>query len=426
MTYLATSSTRPERQKTPLRRAIPLALIILIVFFPTYVFGGLLTGQRILYLAYPLICGGVFLFVSFSQPKIYLHWFSKFMLGCAVVLVVTIVSKIGYISEHTVVTHLRYFAYATIFTLVYSVARRLSVFPEDIGVVMNSLFFLIAFFIALQFFNFIPGVLATITPRSLHTWRGVQIGGPIVWSYGLGFLLLPIFYFNLAKLTASKFQFKSAIILASTGLIFVYTQSKALYLAIAVTFAVFLFVTLVRRRIRIRDFFLGAAVLFLVVNAFSYVLRNIEDFGNINRFLAALQEDELDASTRSRVHQVGYAFDVLDINPLFGAPEERVIIENAYGYYLYNFGIIGLLVYGVVLSALLLTHWRILKHMRKHVASTDARALSIGMLMYVLGAFAISLAASPLDGHKSAYLFWTFNALYLAAVENMRVHRLAE
>lgn len=426
MTYLAISSTRPVRQMAPLRRAIPLALIVFIVFFPTYVFGGLFAGQRILYLAYPLICGGIFLFISFSQPKIYLHWLSKFVLGCAIVLFFTVASKIAFISIYIAVTHLRYFAYAAVFIFVYSVARRLSVFPEDIGIIMNLLFLLIILFVVLQFLDLFPGVLATINPRSPYTWKGVQIGGPIVWSYGLGFLLLPIFYFNLSKLITSKFQFKSIAVLAATGLIFVLTQSKAVYVAIALTFAVFLFVTLLRSRIRIREFCLSVAMLLIVLYAISYVVSNIEDFGNINRFLVAIQEGGLDASTRSRMTQLGHAFDVLDINPLLGAPDERVIIENAFGYYLYNFGIIGLLVYGVVISALLLTHLRIMQHMRKHVASTDARALSIGMLMYVLGALAISLAASPLDGHKSAYLFWTFNALYLAAVANMRVHRLAD
>lgn len=421
MVYFATLPTYTKWRTLDRRRAVPFALLAFVAFFPTYIFGDLFAGQRVLYLLYPLICTAVFICVSFEKPRIFLHQLAKLLLAFSVVLLSTIVFKVGMISEHVLVTHLRFFAYTAVFIFVYSATRRLSICPEHIVSASSWIVTLVLCFIALQFADLFPSFLQAISARTPYTWQGIQIGGPIVWSYGLGFLLLPVLYFFLTKLVLERFSLKIAIFIVLISTILIFTQSKAVYLAITLTLATFLIMMFFRRKIRGKEIVIAGVFALLSFISVFLVSTNLEHFGNILRFLSAIQEGELDASTQSRAYQLSFAFGVLVINPLFGAPEERVIIENAYGFYLYNFGLTGLFVYVGVIFALLLAHWRIVQYMKIHSFSTDARALSIGMFMYVLGSVAISLANSPLDGHKSSYLFWTLNALYFASFANERM-----
>ncbi|WP_152968294.1 O-antigen ligase family protein [Pseudoalteromonas sp. P1-25] len=259
-----------------------------------------------------------------------------------------------------------------------------------------------------------------ITNREAIGRLGFRIGGPLVWSYSLGFILLPVVFLaftNMFKGIASKqlwLLFTLLILIILAG------QSKAAYLAYMTNFLFFCYLGFKYGRGKTMLSIFVLLILFLSM-LIAYVVANLEDFGNIERFVSSITSNANDASTQTRLNQLSYIALTLDNNPYLGYPLEYVIIENGYGYYLYNYGLLGLLTYLGVLIYFFYKAWVSVRLV--HFTDYDQRGKSVSLAYFslILGAVVFSLANSPLDGHKVAYFFWTLSGLYYGAIYSTEV-----
>lgn len=390
-------------------------LLFTIVFFPTYIGGlSLHTGQKFLYLLFPLfIC-----FFLIGRKKIVIPSISIFLIFLFVIFFFTVLSKLEFINIQIALAHFRYLAYFGVFTISYNIAKRFNI---TLGLMRKALFlllFAILLFVVIQlvFPEFI--VKLGITNKVGIDRLGIRIGGPFVWSYSYGFALLPIFYMIYSSLIKGNASLKLFFLLNFILLTILAGQSKAAYLAYIINFIFFIPLSYKYGNKKYVNF----VVLFLLFMGgllVSYIVANLEEFGNIHRFVSALSNEETDASTQTRLNQLSYIENTIKENILLGYPIEYVVIENGYGYYTYYYGLIGLFSY---LSLLAFLFYKTLKmviasHKSKSFSSNDQTVL-MGYLSFIIGAVIFSLANSPLDGHKVAYFFWTLSGLIWGSVSN--------
>lgn len=392
-----------------------LFLLVSIVFFPTYAGGmGLAAGQKVLYVFYPLLLVGLFLCfknkIKFLLPNSAVVIFIAFC-----IFVFSLISKLEFINTQILLGHFRYLAYFSIFLLTYNLAVNFNITLENLYLPIIYVGLLVIVFVIAQLIA--PEVILKlgITNREAIGRLGFRIGGPLVWSYSLGFILLPVVFLvftNMFKGIASKglwLFFTLLILIVLAG------QSKAAYLAYMTNFLLFCYLGFKYGRGKTMLSIFVLLILFLSM-LIAYVVANLEDFGNIERFVSSITSNANDASTQTRLNQLSYIALTLDNNPYLGYPLEYVIIENGYGYYLYNYGLLGLLTYLGVLMYFFYKAWVSVKLVNIPSYDQRGKSVSLSYLSLVLGAVVFSLANSPLDGHKVAYFFWTLSGLYYGAI----------
>ncbi len=395
---------------------LTLFLFVFIIFFPTYIGGmSLGTGQKILYVFFPAILAVLYLGFK-NKVTLYLPSMAIVIFVAFCVFVFSLFSKLDFINFQILFGHFRYLAYFSIFMLTYNLAINFKISIEDLYSPIFILGILIIIFVIAQLIapEFISNL--GITNREAMGRLGFRIGGPMVWSYSYGFVLLPVVFLVFSKMfkgIANRWHWLFFIILILTILA---GQSKAAYLAYIINFLIFSYLGFKYGKSKKMLNIVILLFLFLAMLV-TYVVINLDDFGNIDRFVTSLTSNEEDASTQTRLGQLSYISLTLENNPFFGYPIEYVIIENGYGYYLYNYGFLGLLCYLTLLVYFLYKAWDTIKILHRASIGEEGRAVSLAYFSMVLGAIIFSLANSPLDGHKVAYFFWTFTGLFYGAIK---------
>ncbi|MCF2862052.1 hypothetical protein CWC05_13715 [Pseudoalteromonas ruthenica] len=388
----------------------------LIAFFPTFLGGmSLGAGQKILYVLYPFLLG----FFILGYRKIEFPYFCAFLFSLFFIFYLTVVSKLGFINVQIAASHFRYMAYFMVFLFTFNIAKRYALRLAELRKALLYVLLLVFVFIVAQFV--VPDLILSIgiTNRTTQGNVGLTIGGPFIWSYSLGFCILPIFFIILASIFNGVGGFKAYLLLCLTSLVVLAGQSKASYLAYAINFLVavpFAYKYGIRNKVNGVVFFL--TILFAVL--VTYVIYNLEEFGNIYRFINGITGQGSDASTQARLNQLAFISHTLEQNLLLGYPIQPIVIENGYGYYLYNYGVVGLLLYLTLLTSLVFCAVRFVVRAHQHLSqfSSSDRTVLFGYLAMAIGGSIYSLASSPLDGHKDAYFFWTLTGLVFGCFQN--------
>lgn len=402
-----------------LRALLPFFFLSIVIFFPTFIGGlGLHAGQKILYLLFPLFL------VLFSLPRILALKRLKFN-GVVVVLGVvfisfmtTSISKVSFLNEQIFLAHFRYFAYLLVFLSCFNLAVHYGVRLADLVGVLLASGCLVAVFVLAQMIA--PGFvfLEWVSNRGVASYHGMQIGGPFVWSYTFGFALVPIVFMLVNFVQKGCSTWLELMLLSILFLMVLLGQSKAAYIAYVSLGCLLCFLGFKFGKPKNAWRILAFVVIFIVSSAV-FIAYNIEEFGNIMRFYNAIESGRVDASTQTRLSQISVIKYTIENNVLMGYPIEHVVIENAYGYYLYYYGLVGLVCYFFVMMYFVLKNWQLVKVIHAFNLSDRAKALSLGMFAFSLAVPLFSLANSPLDGHKAAYYFWTLMGFYFGAARNL-------
>lgn len=396
--------------------AIILSLLLYVVFFPIFAFGsGMSPGQSYLYVTLPLIM------LSFLFLIGYFNWkaprgLTLFLACVSTIYCASLFSKFSFLDVPIVLAHLRYLSYLIIFIAAYSLCRYFRLGFSSITFIIYFLYISIISFIILQLTLPDTKVVSLVTNRSiLHPWLGIQIGGPFIWSYSLAFILtLPLSLF-LSGILYSDRKALFIFLTISTLVIFFLTQSKSAYLALMLIFTVF-FILYYRMLSFGNRFLLTFSMASFFALCFYYFSKYLSHLGNIERFINSLTEGQLDASTNARYNQLSYLGDSLRENPFFGYPQDYVIIENAYGYYTYFFGVVGAFVY--ILLLIILFRLLLIIAFRDSRANTEFFGLKVSFAIFVASAFIFSLSNPPLDSVKTSGIFWLLLGGYFAVLRN--------
>lgn len=404
-----------------LRGSIVFALLLLyLVFYPTFLLANSAGESQVyLFVSFPAILIFFYLLLSSGSSLLKINAAAISILISFFLLFSTIVSKLDFIDFRLILSHIRYLSYFVVFAVSVNLAFRSRMTIEHLWAVILFISAAIMAFILLQIL--FPGnvMVATVTNRAASDWLGYRIGGPFVWSYALAFCLIPVFATLFAKSLMQPFSyFRVAFLILISAVIFG-GQSKAAYLAYGLI-ALFVPMLCVLRGSRPGTIIsLGFMYLSLLALS-SFMLNNLSDFGNIARALQSLADGTFDASTQTRLNQLSLAMVTVDRNLLFGHPEEHIIIENAYGHYLFTFGLVGLMVFIALLSRLAFLVSAELRWLRQYDVGGQYVPLAVGMLMFVLSVFVFSVGSSPIDGHKTSYYFWALLGAFFGVVQRLR------
>jgi O-antigen ligase len=401
------------------------ACLLSVIFFPTFaVPGDTLAGQRILYIAFPLALLFALSVTVLLGNRLLVSSLGYVLVFAFIIYSISIVPKLPYIDGRLLATHWRYLAYAAVFISAYNLSAQYKLSVTTLEKILVSALLLILLFVLAQAIQPNLPILRYISNRPIIGNLGVQIGGPFVWSYSLGHFLILVAFLLFARLWLGPPRFIHASLLAACLVLVALSQSKAVYLAFFVLFSAFFAFTLGARKIvRHSKFLLPLAItLGLAASVFAYFG---PELGNIARFIDSMSAGGVDASTQTRLNQIGAVTQTIAANPWFGYPTSHLVIENAYGHYLYYFGLIGLIVYFFVLAAICFVNYRIMRISFELVQMKQLRPLGIGFLAYSVSTVILSLAYAPLDGHKSAYVFWFLLGCYHGVVRQAMLRRLS-
>ena len=393
-------------------------LFIYIIFFPTYAGGlSLHQGQKILYLSFPIIL--TLIFFIFKKSVLY---FNKIIIFTFIIFLINlfgIFTKFQLIvSFGNYIDYFRYLIYFFIIFISYNLAISMKISILSVKKMIFNLYYFSLIFLLLQIITYSNGIVQVINPRPLINYKGLQIGGPFVWSYSFGFFLILVFFLYMGELFFKKHSVYNFIHLFIVTFLLIFTQSKAIYLTLLFLFFFFLFHSLFIFRMNLikKLKYLSLSFTLLIIFIFIFIF-NIDSFGNILRFIEGFNSGNADASTATRLKQLSYIFNIPDMKLLFGFPEFKITIENAYGYYLYSFGIVGLFMYIILLISINYQNYLIMRN--SFIGkNTDLKILTLGFFCFSMSILFLSLGSAIIDGHKTGYLFWTIMGLYYGVIYN--------
>jgi hypothetical protein len=371
-------------------------------------------GQRVLYAAFPIVLLFLLALTVLLTGKIFLSSLAYLLLVAFLVFSISLIAKFSFLDARLVATHWRYLAYAVIFIAAYNLSMQ---FGLKVATIEKSVFFafvLVVIFVLVQLIYPEMWLINAVSNRRVIGSLGLQIGGPFVWSYSLGHLLILIAFTLLARLGFQQAGLPSKVLLMVCLLLIALSQSKAVYLAFTFL-AIYLITVSFGSKARGKK---SAPFLWLTIAsilAFSAIWFSGQELGNITRFLESFAAGGIDASTKTRMNQIALVTQAISQNPLFGYPIRYLVIENAYAHYVYYFGVVGLLTYFVILGSIGVTNWSICRATLSDARFTPMRPFAIGFLAYSVSTIILSLAYAPLDGHKTAYVFWFLLGCYQGA-----------
>lgn len=388
-----------------------LAMFGFIIYFPTF-FGGmsLFVGQKILYLLYPCFALCLLFYVLVLGRLVKFDAVSLAMFFIFFVFLIAVLSKMSFINTQIILAHFRYSSYFIIYLGVYNFAFVSRITSKEFEKILLFVGGSVVVFVIVQLVAPDYITILGITNREGVDHLGFRIGGPLVWSYALGFVLMPAILYVMYRLIF-RFEFRLFFLLMLLLLIILGGQSKASYLALLLCIGLVMMFSYRLVSVR-RGFTLSLIVIGLLILLVGYVVANLEEFGNIARFANAISSGQADASTNTRLSQLSMIQITFENNFLFGYPLYYRVIENAYGYYLYNYGFVGLVLYGIIMTLISVKSWKIFFTVLSSKNSSVSVVLAASMACYSLCPFVFSLANSPLDGHKTAYFFWSCFAAY--------------
>lgn len=389
-----------------------LFVMCVLVLWPLNLLGNASFGQRVLYVLYPIIL--VFLALMYSSGKLQL---SNEVLVISILIIgldfLSIIPKMSGLTLDTLLEHSRSLINSIVLLAAYTLGRSQKLSTLHLGKLINFLFFLCLVFIFFQII--IPNsiIIYSINPRPILHSLGIQIGGPFIWSYAFGVLLMIVFGLNIYRLLNQKITFSGIAFIMVLITLTVFTQSKSVYLSCLI---VLILITVETIGVTINGSILRRILVafILLICASTYLFMHYADvLGNIMRFLDFLITKNIDASTQTRLNQLLKIDLSTFLEYLFGAPKVDYIIENNYGYKLANFGIIGLSFHFFLIFYLVLLATRINRFM------PCAENFSFVCLTICLPIF--NLGSSPLEGPKIGYLLLTLIGLWLACYENHKI-----
>lgn len=392
--------------------------VFYIIFFPTFIFKlSLQQGQLLLYVTFPILL----IFYVFFGTKVV-----KIKNLFLVLIIVFLLNLLGIIFKLNImenismlITHFRYLIYAFILIVAYNIGLKLSINEKEFIILIKSIYISIIFFLIIQYFSN-NMFTSTISNREIISYMGIQVGGPFIWSYALGFFFIFGYFYMFLKFVFKTYDFYILINFLVLCIILIFTQSKAVYISIfllsliTLFFINFTYKVTITSKIRIN---IIVSILFL--SLIMIIINNLDQLYNISRFIDYFETGDVDASTTTRLNQLSNIYASLQSNLFFGQPLYNIVIENAYGYYLYNFGIIGFICYITVLVIINYLNYKIFKYYNE-INNKEMIIISYSMYMLTLSIFIFSLAASILDGHKMAYLFWFILGLYYSIIYNKK------
>ena len=351
---------------------------------------------------------------------------SKYLLLLCPIHVAMIFSKMDILSGYIFVKHIQYILISTVFIAVSSISRYCSLDCVKLYKVMRVLLYLCLIFIVFQLLGIGKTFTTLINEYGIFNY-GFRIGGPLIWSYELGFFLVPFIFSITAYMIIGSFTFKYCLLLLSCILITILTQSKSTYLNIVFNILIFMgyfsFRTIVTFKFNKKILFIALLFIFFFSAIILYIRDNVDNFEHIHRFFSGLIQGGLDASTRSRIRQISMIQHTIENNILFGYPFGEVHIENAYAYSLYRFGLVGLTLYLLLILFIIKRNYSIVRAFFKCNVSIEGKAISIGFLAFSISVITTSLSNLPLEAAtKLGYLFWSLHAMYYAAA-NMELSK---
>lgn len=392
--------------------------ISLILFFPTYLFSERTSmGQQLLFGLFPAILFFFYLAILIAKRKFELkfHKSSFILLGIGAVIFTTILSKVHFLELNLIINHLRYFGYFIVFVLVYNIGLLLNIKLGDIKKAYYLISFLSLLFISLQLIYPSSGLVTIISKKPAIDYLGFRVGGPLEWSYIYSFVVIPLIFIALFDFQSRTIKYTHVILAFLILISVILTQSKAAYLSFFFSFFLYIAFTLKIKRELHRK--LRGILMVLGIGLILLILYSGDNFLHIYNFLTYITGEGSDGSTATRLNQLQLLRLTLENNILLGYPVKSRVIENAYGHYLYYYGLVGLLSY---LLLLIFFSYRIyrtinLRHYHKDLG------IQIAVLIFAMSTFLLSVSSSPLDAHKSSYLFFMIVALYFAAM-NSKFH----
>ena len=392
-------------------------LLCYIVFFPTYMLGFTTNqGQILLFISFPII---LLIVLFFKKPRFNLIYTTetKLILTVFILILFPIISKLDIINYQLTFAHFRYLAYTIVFVLSFNISYSFKTDFDKIKQLQILIGWSIFIFVILQAVGNENIIIRWITERSIENYRGFRIGGPFDWSYTMAFSLTPILFMLIGCYFTVGLTFSQKILLAVLFILVLLAQSKAAYISILLTFIISLlfFNGYFSLKTKFKILIFTSTV---ITSTTIYIVNNLDDFGNIKRFIEFIFNSGTDGSTQHRLHQLSYLEYTIKNNILFGFPKLYIVIENAYGYYFYTYGVIGLICYISLMVYFLTSAYKILKNSKNK--AYNSIAVAYGMVIYIFTAFIFSLANSPLDGHKASYYFWFLNGVFFGSYHYIR------
>lgn len=393
---------------------IVLALLLFICFFPTYLLSeDLHTGQTILFLIYPFFICFIYLITRGKQTQFFIPNMGYYLLGFACIFIFTIISKLSFIDFKGMINHARFLAYAVIFCFSYNIAKNINLSEQQLIKSLYLLASLLILFVCMHVAIPNNAFVSSQTPRAAIDYTGFRIGGPLEWSYIFAFTLTPILILGIDQFLRGKKKVSLFILVSALFVIVMLAQSKAAYLATIVV--LFLYTCFSFLHYKKNALLISIIVFVLSIAVYSFIAFS-EQFAHIWGFIEGLQSGQSDASTRARVNQISTIEITLENAILTGYPIVYKIIENAYGHYLYYYGVIGLITYISFICVLWLdtyykTKWVFLSRNGKDTS------LALGMLAFITALPIYALSSSPTDAHKASYFFFTLFGIYFGVFD---------
>lgn len=390
--------------------SIILFFFVFLGFFPTYFFGdSIQMGQTVLFLIFPVIISIILIFtlIDKKNDKIIFPFISKCLLFCAIIFFTLTLSKISFIDLRLIINHSRYFSYFLIFTAVYNIIYYSSFSFLMFDKVLMKFGLLLSFFVIIQIIFPSSYFVLLETHKPAIDFLGFRIGGSLEWSYIFAFITFPIIIIGFHKIMRKNTHYLSmvSIVLFSMYLL---TQSKVAYIVIVLFSLYYLIYSICTYKNNKRLYTFVLICLFLI----SFVLYRYWDmFSHVIGFIDKIDSGEIDASTQTRVEQIKTMLFYWKNNIWFGYPKLYIIIENSYAHYLYNYGIVGSVLY--MLLFYIIAYSAYVKH-KCFTKDRDEEKIAISLSMFVFSSsvFIYALGSSPTDANKSSYLFFLIIGIY--------------
>lgn len=257
--------------------------------------------------------------------------------------------------------------------------------------------------------------------QHLNTYHGARYGGTFDWSYSLCFVLVPVGIFFLSEsITKGKFVYLSLYFLA---LILVFVSQSRVGIVSYVLLSVYTVILLGKLYLFKVRFLSYAIALITLIILILYIGFNLfsESFSYL---FDAYQQIKYEKYIRytARLDQMSNIFHMSGLELVFGGfGSSKMTIENAYGDYLFKYGILGVTIYVLFIGHLILkTFIDFIKNYRKgEVIGNSSVVISVHAM--VLSVIPFSLAFSPIDAHKTAVYFFVFLGLYFSTQKSRRI-----
>lgn len=384
--------------------------LLYIFFFPTFIFGELAIGQGVLFLTFPLILLLMSFMVGSLRTKV--DPFFCVLLGVAFVLLITGLSKVQFIDFKLLLGHIRFVFYSIVFYLSYSLFYQLDLSIRAVKYSLATAYLLAFIFVLIQIF-FDNYFISLYTEKAAFDLTGFRIGGVFIWSYASAFISIPFVVMAAGDFFYKRKMFRGYYFIGFvTFIVCLLSQSKSAYLSIAIILFVFFLYCFFTFKFPKRFVFFTSV--FLLIGSV-FVANNLDSFVHIVNFLDALQNSRADGSTSTRLTQLKVALTIFNfdfIEMMFGYPTSELVIENAYGHYLYRHGILGASCFLAFLCFIIFYSFSCLRISLRY--SYNCSSIMLFWFVLSVNCAIFSLGSSPLDGNKISYLYYCYSALALA------------